>query len=54
MIKGFNYDIIFFLIPQKKKVQELVDKAPLLPDDIQWHFIGHLQSNKAKQLLGAF
>ena len=27
--------------------QELVDKAPVLPSDIQWHFIGHLQSNKA-------
>ena len=27
--------------------QEMVDKAPKLPDDCQWHFIGHLQSNKA-------
>jgi hypothetical protein len=27
-------------------VQELLDKAPQLPADIQWHFIGHLQSNK--------
>lgn len=33
-------------------VQEIVDKAPELPSDIQWHFIGHLQSNKARQLLG--
>ena len=33
-------------------VQEAVDKAPELPADIQWHFIGHLQSNKVKQLLG--
>lgn len=32
-------------------VQELLDKAPELPDDIKWHFIGHLQSNKAKALL---
>lgn len=32
-------------------VQELVEKAPELPDDIQWHFIGHLQSNKANQIL---
>ncbi|KAK9813009.1 hypothetical protein WJX72_007395 [[Myrmecia] bisecta] len=32
-------------------VQELVDKVPQLPDDIQWHFIGHLQSNKAKVLV---
>jgi uncharacterized pyridoxal phosphate-containing UPF0001 family protein len=32
-------------------VQELVDKAPLLPADIQWHYIGHLQRNKCKQIL---
>ena len=32
-------------------IQELVSKAPELPQDIQWHFIGHLQSNKAKTLL---
>lgn len=31
-------------------VQELVAKQPLLPDDIQWHFIGHLQSNKVKYI----
>lgn len=33
-------------------VQEFIDKAPQLPQDIIWHFIGHLQSNKAKSLLG--
>eukprot|EP00252_Welwitschia_mirabilis_P014657 TRINITY_DN322_c0_g1_i1.p1 TRINITY_DN322_c0_g1~~TRINITY_DN322_c0_g1_i1.p1 ORF type:complete len:244 (+),score=53.15 TRINITY_DN322_c0_g1_i1:60-791(+) len=32
-------------------VQELLDKAPELPADIKWHFIGHLQSNKAKALV---
>jgi pyridoxal phosphate enzyme (YggS family) len=32
-------------------VQELLDKAPTLPADIRWHFIGHLQSNKAKALV---
>lgn len=31
-------------------VQELVDKQALLPDDIRWHFIGHLQSNKVKYI----
>jgi len=31
-------------------VQELVHKASQLPDDIRWHFIGTLQSNKAKTL----
>ena len=34
-------------------VQELCDKAPLLPADIAWHFIGHLQTNKVKALLDA-
>lgn len=29
-------------------VQELVDKEAVLPKDIHWHFIGHLQSNKVK------
>ncbi|KAA3452916.1 proline synthase co-transcribed bacterial-like protein [Gossypium australe] len=33
-------------------VQEFVQKAPQLPEDIEWHFIGHLQSNKVKTLLG--
>ncbi|XP_077227152.1 uncharacterized protein LOC143860417 isoform X3 [Tasmannia lanceolata] len=33
-------------------VQELVEKAPQLPADIEWHFIGRLQSNKVKSLLG--
>ncbi len=33
-------------------VQELVEKQPLLPADIRWHFIGHLQSNKVKYLAG--
>jgi pyridoxal phosphate enzyme (YggS family) len=32
----------------ENKVQELVSKAELLPKDIQWHLIGHLQSNKVK------
>jgi pyridoxal phosphate enzyme (YggS family) len=34
-------------------VQEVIEKAPLLPDDIQWHYIGALQSNKAKALVQA-
>lgn len=29
-------------------VQEMVVKAKLLPNDIRWHFIGHLQTNKVK------
>lgn len=31
-------------------VQELVEKQMLLPADIRWHFIGHLQSNKVKYI----
>lgn len=31
-------------------VQELSEKAPALPEDIRWHFIGHLQSNKVKYI----
>lgn len=31
-------------------VQELVEKQLLLPSDIRWHFIGHLQSNKVKYI----
>lgn len=32
-------------------VQELADKYAQLPKDIRWHFIGHLQSNKAKYIV---
>src|SRR4051812_17116964 len=31
-------------------VQELCDKHDALPKDIEWHFIGHLQTNKIKQI----
>lgn len=31
--------------------QELLEKAPLLPNDICWHFIGHLQSSKSNKLV---
>ena len=32
-------------------VQELVEKSALLPSDIRWHFIGHLQRNKVKYII---
>ena len=35
----------------ENRPQELALKAPLLPADIQWHFIGHLQTNKVKLIL---
>ncbi len=31
-------------------VQELIEKQPLLPGDIHWHYIGHLQTNKVKYI----
>jgi len=34
----------------ENKVQELRDKFPLLPDEIRWHMIGHLQTNKVKYI----
>lgn len=34
----------------ENKVQELVGKASEMPDDIEWHMIGHLQSNKVKYI----
>ena len=34
----------------ENKVQEMVAKQPELPADIEWHLIGHLQTNKVKQL----
>ncbi len=33
-------------------VQELCEKTGQLPDDINWHMIGHLQRNKVKQIVG--
>lgn len=34
----------------ENRVQELLEKIPLLPGDIRWHLIGHLQTNKVKYL----
>jgi hypothetical protein len=34
----------------ENKVQELTEKYPLLPKDIKWHLIGHLQTNKVKYI----
>jgi len=35
----------------ENKAQEMVQKAALLPGDIEWHFIGHLQTNKVKMIV---
>jgi len=36
----------------ENKIQEMVEKHTLLPKDIKWHMIGHLQSNKVKLMAG--
>lgn len=36
----------------ESRVQELTAKIPELPSDIRWHFIGHLQTNKVRPLIG--
>ncbi len=36
----------------ENKAQEMKEKHTLLPQDIHWHFIGHLQTNKIKYVLG--
>ena len=36
----------------ESRVQEFLEKVKVLPADIRWHFIGHLQTNKVKQLIG--
>ncbi|WP_243350248.1 YggS family pyridoxal phosphate-dependent enzyme [Parabacteroides sp. FAFU027] len=35
----------------ESRVQELTDKVNQLPSDIEWHFIGHLQTNKVKYIV---
>lgn len=36
----------------ESRVMELLEKVEALPDDIRWHFIGHLQTNKVRKLIG--
>lgn len=35
----------------ENRAQELAAKAPQLPSDIEWHFIGHLQKNKVRMII---
>ena len=35
----------------ENKVQEMCDKYDVMPKDIQWHLIGHLQTNKVKYMV---
>ncbi|MDE7387163.1 MAG: YggS family pyridoxal phosphate-dependent enzyme [Muribaculaceae bacterium] len=36
----------------ESRVQELVLKVGAMPADVRWHFIGHLQTNKVRQIMG--
>lgn len=36
----------------ESRVQELLDKIPSMPSDTCWHFIGHVQTNKLRHLIG--
>lgn len=36
----------------ESRVQEFLEKVKILPEDIKWHFIGHLQTNKVRQIIG--
>lgn len=35
----------------ESRAQELLQKVPMLPADVQWHFIGHLQTNKVRAIV---
>lgn len=46
--QAYNNGLIAF---GENKPQELVKKYNVLPKDIEWHFIGHLQTNKVKDIV---
>jgi pyridoxal phosphate enzyme (YggS family) len=52
--KSINEILAVYSTGHKKfgenKAQEIIDKFTLLPSDVEWHFIGHLQSNKVKYI----
>lgn len=49
LMEAYNEDIREF---GENKVQEMCDKMTELPEDISWHMIGHLQTNKVKYIVG--
>ena len=48
ILEAYNVGIRDF---GENHVQELVKKRELLPKDIRWHMIGHLQTNKVKDII---
>ena len=49
MMEAYNAGIRDF---GENKVQEILRKAPEMPEDVRWHMIGHLQKNKVRQVIG--
>lgn len=49
LLQAYDYGLRRF---GENRVRELLSKLPKLPQDIKWHFIGHLQSNKVRQIVG--
>jgi len=48
ILEAYNAGYRFF---GENRVQELTEKAAILPGDIQWHMVGHLQTNKVKNII---
>lgn len=48
LLEAYEYGVRDF---GENKVQELVEKAESMPDDVRWHMIGHLQRNKVKYIV---
>ena len=49
ILEAYSAGLVVF---GESRSQEMIRKIPLLPQDIQWHFIGHLQTNKVKEVVG--
>ena len=49
ILEAYNSGLLVF---GESRSREMLQKIPLLPQDIQWHFIGHLQTNKVKDVVG--
>lgn len=49
IMEVYNYGLRDF---GENKVQELIEKKEKMPEDINWHLIGHLQTNKVNKILG--
>ena len=50
VLEAYNAGLYTF---GENRVQELTSKKAMLPEEINWHLIGHLQSNKVKQAVAA-